>query len=106
MRVKDVEFSRREILVRDGKGGKDRVTMLPVRLAAPLREQLAHARELHRVDLDEGFGAVRLPFALDRKYPGAAVAASSARSTRASRHPLPASLVIRAGIHSRRTRHR
>jgi integron integrase len=72
LRVKDVEFSRREILVRDGKGNKDRVTMLPVRLLAPLREQFEHARELHRGDLAEGYGAVWLPFALDRKYPGAA----------------------------------
>ena len=46
--------------------------MLPVRLAVPLREQLAHARELHRADLDEGFGAVWLPDALDRQYPSAA----------------------------------
>ncbi len=72
LRVKDVEFSRREILVRDGKGNKDRVTMLPVRLLGPLREQVEHARELHRGDLADGFGAVWLPFALDRKYPGAA----------------------------------
>ena len=72
LRVKDVEFSRREILVRDGKGNKDRVTMLPLRLVAPLREQIEHARELHRGDLAEGLGAVWLPFALDRKYPGAA----------------------------------
>jgi len=71
-RVKDVDFGRREIIVRDGKGNKDRVTMLPLRLAAPLREQIAHSAELHRVDLDEGFGAVCLPYALDRKYPGAA----------------------------------
>ena len=46
--------------------------MLPLRLALPLREQIEHAHELHRVDLDEGFGAVWLPHALDRKYPGAA----------------------------------
>ncbi len=72
LRVKDVEFSRREILVRDGKGNKDRVTMLPIRLIAPLRDQIAHAHELHRGDLADGFGAVWLPFALDRKYPGAA----------------------------------
>jgi integron integrase len=72
LRVQDVEFSRREILVRDGKGNKDRVTMLPVRLTGPLRDQIAHARELHRGDLGDGFGAVWLPFALDRKYPGAA----------------------------------
>jgi integron integrase len=72
LRIKDVEFARREILVRDGKGNKDRVTMLPVRLVAPLREQIAHAREVHRGDLANGFGAVWLPYALDRKYPGAA----------------------------------
>jgi integron integrase len=72
LRVKDVEFARREILVRDGKGNKDRITMLPARVASPLREQIAHVRELHRVDLAEGFGAVWLPFALARKYPGAA----------------------------------
>jgi integron integrase len=72
LRVKDVEFARREILVRDGKGQKDRITMLPVKLVAPLRDQLERARELHRVDLDEGFGEVWLPFALVRKYPGAA----------------------------------
>ena len=72
LRVKDVEFSRREIRVRDGKGNKDRVTMLPLRVVGPLREQVEHARELHRCDLADGFGSVWLPFALDRKYPGAA----------------------------------
>ena len=72
LRVKDVEFARREILVRDGKGNKDRMTMLPSRLVVPLRQQVAHALELHRGDLADGFGAVWLPFALDRKYPGAA----------------------------------
>jgi len=64
LRVKDVEFSRREILVRDGKGNKDRVTMLPLRVVGPLREQVEHARELHRGDLADGFGSVWLPFAL------------------------------------------
>jgi len=72
LRIKDVDFARREIVVRDGKGNKDRVTMLPVRLLAPLRDQIAHAREVHRGDLAEGFGAVWLPYALNRKYPGAA----------------------------------
>ena len=72
LRVKDVEFARREILVRDGKGNKDRVTMLPVRLSGRLRDQIEHARELHRGDLGDGFGAAWLPFALDRKYPRAA----------------------------------
>ena len=71
LRVKDVEFSRREILVRHGKGGKDRVTVLPENLILPLQEQIAKARALHLRDLSEGFGAVLLPNALDAKYPGA-----------------------------------
>ena len=54
--VKDVEFARREILVRDGKGRKDRITMRPVRLLTPMREQMEHARELHRGDLAERWG--------------------------------------------------
>ena len=72
LRVQDVDFSRREILVRDGKGFKDRVTMLPAALAAPLRAHLERVRELHRQDLAAGCGAVHLPYALERKYPGAA----------------------------------
>ena len=72
LRVKDVEFARREILVREGKGNKDRVTMLPLSLAAELRAQVDAALLLHRQDLAEGFGAVHLPEALARKYPGAA----------------------------------
>jgi integron integrase len=73
LRVKDVDFPRREIVVRDGKGRKDRMTMLPARIVRPLSEQMEYARELHRVDLEEGFGAVALPAALARKYPNAAV---------------------------------
>ena len=72
LRVKDVDFGRREILVRDGKGAKDRVTMLPLKIVPPLRQQIEHAAELHRGDLEDGFGFVWLPYALDRKYPGAA----------------------------------
>ena len=72
LRVKDVEFSRREIVVRDGKGQKDRVTMLPLRVAPALRDQMEHAREVHRGDLADGYGAVWLPYALARKSPGAA----------------------------------
>jgi integron integrase len=71
LRVKDVVFERGEILVRDGKGAKDRVTMLPASLMPALREQLGRARELHRQDLAAGHGEVYLPFALDRKYPQA-----------------------------------
>ena len=71
IRVKDVEFMRREIVVRDGKGGKDRVTVLPENLIAPLQQQIARARALHQRDLADGHGAVWLPGALDAKYPGA-----------------------------------
>ena len=73
LRVKDVDFSRREILVRDGKGGKDRRTMLPASLEPGLREALAHAMALHAADLADGYGRVWLPHALARKYPNAAV---------------------------------
>ncbi|MGH8475022.1 MAG: integron integrase, partial [Methylococcales bacterium] len=72
LRVKDVEIKRKEILIRDGKGFKDRVTMLPVALITPLKEHLVKVRELHQRDLAAGFGAVYMPFALDRKYPDAA----------------------------------
>jgi integron integrase len=69
LRVKDVDFSRREILVRDGKGMKDRVTLLPQCLLEPLRLHLAEVRALHRSELAAGRGDVYLPFALERKYP-------------------------------------
>ena len=71
LRVKDVEFSRREILIRDGKGGKDRVTVLPENLILPLRQQLQQAQALHVADLAAGFGEVWLPDALSVKYPRA-----------------------------------
>ena len=71
LRVKDVNFERGEILVRDGKGAKDRVTMLPASLAPTLREHLERVRELHRQDLVAGYGDVYLPYALERKYPSA-----------------------------------
>lgn len=71
LRVKDVEFSRHEIIVREGKGGKDRVTMLPVSLVAPLQSYLEKVKSLHNRDLAEGFGDVYLPFALAQKYPNA-----------------------------------
>lgn len=71
LRVKDVDFARGEILVRDGKGAKDRLTMLPSSLASALREHLLRVRELHRRDLESGRGEVYLPYALERKYPNA-----------------------------------
>jgi integron integrase len=72
LRVKDVDFARREILVRDGKGAKDRVTVLPLSVARSLREHLVRVHELHRGDLAAGAGEVYLPYALARKYPNAA----------------------------------
>jgi integron integrase len=72
LRVQDVDIKRSEILIRNGKGSKDRVTMLPLSLVAPLQAHLLKVRELHENDLTQGFGAVFMPFALERKYPAAA----------------------------------
>jgi len=71
LRVKDVDFARNEITVREGKGGKDRHTVLPRMLLEPLRREIERARLIHQRDLTEGFGEVWLPFALARKYPRA-----------------------------------
>jgi integron integrase len=72
LRVKDVDLERRAIIVRDGKGAKDRVTVLPERLIPVLRRHLADVEALHQADTEHGDGAVWLPFALQRKYPAAA----------------------------------
>nr|WP_245650978.1 integron integrase [Thauera butanivorans] len=72
VRIKDVDFAYGQIVVRDGKGQKDRVVPLPQRLVEPLRQHLEKVRTLHRDDLALGAGAVYLPDALARKYPGAA----------------------------------
>jgi integron integrase len=72
LRVKDVDFGYARITVRDGKGAKDRVTMLPVNLAAGLQRHLKKVEAQHEEDLEAGFGAVFLPEALGRKYPNAA----------------------------------
>lgn len=71
LRVKDLDFERREILVRRGKGGKDRVTVFPARLRAALQRHLTRVKTLHDRDLARGSGEVVLPDALDRKFPGA-----------------------------------
>lgn len=73
LRVKDVDLERGELTIRDGKGQKDRMTMLPRTLIDPLRTHLARVHQLHDRDIAEGFGRVYLPFALDRKYPNANV---------------------------------
>ena len=71
LRVKDVEFARREIIVREGKGNKDRVTVLPENLILPLKAHLKKVKTLHERDLAAGFGDVYLPNALSVKYPNA-----------------------------------
>ncbi len=72
LRTKDIEFAYAKIIVRDGKGMKDRVTMLPVALAPPLQRHLQKVQAQHEQDLEDGFGEVYLPHALARKYPYAA----------------------------------
>jgi integron integrase len=71
LRIKDIDFDRREIRVHDGKGRKDRVTMVPASLVDDLRTQLERARRQHAIDLREGAGHVELPDALTRKLPSA-----------------------------------
>lgn len=73
LRVKDIDFDRRAIVVREGKGAKDRVVMLPAALEAPLREQLAQAHAVWAADRAAGVQGVHVPHALARKYPRAAV---------------------------------
>ena len=71
LRVQDLDFSRNEILVRDVKGAKDRITMLPESPKAPLQEHLKNVKRIHDRDLADGWGRVLMPHALDRKYPNA-----------------------------------
>ncbi len=71
LRVKDIDFAYRQIIVRDGKGARDRATMLPENLVQPLQKHLGKVRLLHRRDRAEGYGEVWLPHALARKYPRA-----------------------------------
>lgn len=71
LRVKDLDFGFRQIVVRDGKGAKDRFTVLPTKLIEPLQKQLEFTRKLHERDLQSGLGCVEMPFALGRKYPNA-----------------------------------
>jgi len=72
LRVKDIDFGYLQVTVREGKGNKDRVTMLPSSLVPALREHLERVKQIHTQDLAEGFGSVMLPGALDLKYPKAA----------------------------------
>jgi len=71
LRVKDIDFEQSQIIVREGKGEKDRATMLPSSLVQPLKNQIAFVRNQHEQDIAQGYGSVELPFALSRKYPAA-----------------------------------
>jgi integron integrase len=71
LRVKDIDFANNHLHVRDAKGMKDRITVLPENLKAPLKEHLERVRLLHEDDLSKGYGNVYLPNALERKYPKA-----------------------------------
>ncbi len=72
LRVKDIDFDRNQITIREGKGEKDRTVPLPAELVQDLRNQLEKVRKLHQKDLGEGYGTVHLPYALAKKYPNAA----------------------------------
>jgi len=71
LRVKDVDFAQKQLYIRDSKGMESRVTMLPGTLVEPLQEHLLWVKRLHQQDIERGYGAVPLPFALERKYPNA-----------------------------------
>jgi integron integrase len=71
LRVKDVDFAYNNIVVRDGKGGKDRVTVLPLNVKTQMQRHVHDVKKLHEQDLEKGFGRVYLPYALERKYPNA-----------------------------------
>jgi integron integrase len=108
LRVKDIDFGYRQLVVRDGKGQQDRVTMLPQRAIEPMQWHLDKVQALHRQDLAEGFGDVYLPYALARKYPNAGVEwawqyvfparqrSVNPRSGRARRHHVDSKVLQRA----------
>jgi integrase len=71
LRVKDVDFAHGELQIRDSKGGESRITILPDSVRESLVDHLHYVKFLHQQDLEKGYGAVNLPFALERKYPNA-----------------------------------
>lgn len=72
LRIKDLDFERRALTVRSGKGDKDRVTVLPQSVCEPLQRFMTRSARLHQMDLDDGFGSVEMPYALAKKYPAQA----------------------------------
>lgn len=89
LRVKDLDFIQKQILIREAKGNADRVTMLPASLIEPLQAHLRRVKQLHTQDLKAGYGSVYLPTAFDRKYPNAATAWREAGSTSSRRTACP-----------------
>jgi integron integrase len=71
LRVKDIDFEYRQLVIRDPKGGNDRFTILPASLIEPLKEHLTRVKRIHQEDITKGYGAVHLPFAIAKKYPNA-----------------------------------
>jgi site-specific recombinase XerD len=96
VRVKDVDCAQSLILVRDGTGEKDRITMLPNNIVAPLQEHLARVKPVHTQDLADGYGAVYLPYALERTYPTAKRLSVDPRTGVTRRHHLDESSVQKA----------
>jgi integron integrase len=108
LRVQDIDFGQNIIMIRDGKGGKDRRTMLPTHIRPILSRQIEKVRELHRIDVGKGFGDVYLPYALERKYPNAgkdirwqyvfpaSMISKDPRSNRVGRHHLDESVPRKA----------
>lgn len=103
LRVQQIDFGRREILVRDGKGRKDRQTILPARVVVPLARHLDRVRRLHEKELRTGRGAVALPDALERKYPNAAKEWRLSRA-RDNRHYPACRVIPRQGTARTRSR--
>jgi len=108
LRVKDIDFERKEILIRQGKGGKDRVTVLPDKVSDTLAMHLERVKRLHSQDLSDGLGCVYLPYALEKKYKNAcrqwcwqyvfpsSITGKDPRSHRIARHHMHAQTIQRA----------
>lgn len=125
LRVKDIDFKANQIMIRDGKGFKDRVTVFPEAYKERLKDHLENVRKLHKKDLADGWGRVKMPYALDRKYPNAASEWKwqwvlpqrrrwiNARDNKQVRHHIDSSIiqkalrraVRKAGIHKHATCH-